>query len=114
MALDTFDCIATKVEVREFLKNKPVSADVKSRIESGEAHRLRNTDPGGGGECGRRNGTWELVLESLPVSRRINYAKISYSSGTGDNGFFGFESIYFSYLSLYASIFSVSPLVPRP
>jgi len=30
--LDTFDCIATKVEVREFSKDKPVPADVKSRI----------------------------------------------------------------------------------
>jgi nitroreductase len=30
--LDTFECIATKVEVREFSKSKPVPADVKSRI----------------------------------------------------------------------------------
>ncbi|MHB2036228.1 MAG: nitroreductase family protein [Nitrososphaerales archaeon] len=30
--LDTFDCIATKLEVREFSKSKSVAADVKSRI----------------------------------------------------------------------------------
>jgi nitroreductase len=30
--LDTFDCIATKVEVREFSKSKPVPQDLKSRI----------------------------------------------------------------------------------
>ena len=30
--MDTFDCIATKVEVREFSKSKPIPPDVKSRI----------------------------------------------------------------------------------
>jgi nitroreductase len=30
--MDTFDCIATKVEVREFAKDKRVPAETKSRI----------------------------------------------------------------------------------
>ena len=67
--MDTFDCISTKVEVREFSKGKPVPADVKSRIL--EAARLTGSS--------MNTQHWRFII----VQDKGNLKRLADDSNTG-------------------------------
>jgi nitroreductase len=67
--LDTIDCIATKVEVREFSKSKSVPADVKSRVL--EAARLTGSS--------MNTQHWRFIV----VQDKANLKRLADDSTTG-------------------------------
>jgi nitroreductase len=67
--MDTFDCIATKVEVRAFAKDKPVPKDVKSKIL--EAARLTGSS--------MNTQHWRFIV----IQDRENLKRLAGDSTTG-------------------------------
>jgi nitroreductase len=67
--LDTFDCIATKVEVRQFSQSKPVPFDAKSRIL--EAARLTGSS--------MNTQHWRFVV----IQDKANLKRLADDSTTG-------------------------------
>ncbi|HKU48994.1 MAG TPA: nitroreductase family protein [Nitrososphaera sp.] len=74
--MDTFECIATKLDVREFSSNQPVPADVKSKIL--EAGRMTGT--------GLNTQHWRfIIIESTENIKRLAQDSTSGGWAAGAN-----------------------------